>query len=139
MLQRVGLRGRVILIFTIGAVIGSLVLVVSVFTISRGYLVGQRERWAERHAAAQADYVRDRLVRADTSDQESIVDVLDRHAAGTVLLLDRRGEWLASEAGILILDHPTRGIDVGAKDEIYRRIRDLAKAGLSIIVMCDTL
>lgn len=100
MLRRVGLRGRVILIFTIGAVLGSLVLVVSVFTISRGYLVEQRERWAERHATAQADYVRDRLVRADTSDQEPIVDVLDRHAAGTVLLLDRRGDWLSSEADI---------------------------------------
>jgi ribose transport system ATP-binding protein len=48
-------------------------------------------------------------------------------------------KWLAAEAGILLLDHPTRGIDVGAKDEIYRRIRELAAAGLSIIVMCDTL
>jgi len=48
-------------------------------------------------------------------------------------------KWLAAEAGILVLDHPTRGIDVGAKDEIYRRIRELAAAGLSIIVMCDTL
>lgn len=88
------------LIFTIGAVLGSLVLVVSVFTISRGYLVEQRERWAERHAAAQADYVRDRLARADISDQESIVDVLDRHAAGVVLLLYRRGDWMSSEADI---------------------------------------
>jgi ribose transport system ATP-binding protein len=48
-------------------------------------------------------------------------------------------KWLAAEAGILVLDHPTRGIDVGAKDEIYRRIRELSAAGLSIIVMCDTL
>ena len=48
-------------------------------------------------------------------------------------------KWLAAAVGILILDHPTRGIDVGAKDEIYRRIRDLAAAGLSIILMCDTL
>ena len=48
-------------------------------------------------------------------------------------------KWLAAEAGILVLDHPTRGIDVGAKDEIYRRIRELAAAGLSIIIMCDTL
>ncbi len=48
-------------------------------------------------------------------------------------------KWLAAEAAILVLDHPTRGIDVGAKDEIYRRIRALAAAGLSIIIMCDTL
>jgi ribose transport system ATP-binding protein len=48
-------------------------------------------------------------------------------------------KWLAAQAQILILDHPTRGIDVGAKDEIYRRIRELAAAGLSLIIMCDTL
>ena len=48
-------------------------------------------------------------------------------------------KWLAAQARILVLDHPTRGIDVGAKDEIYRRIRELAAAGLSLIVMCDTL
>jgi len=39
----------------------------------------------------------------------------------------------------LILDHPTRGIDVGAKDDIYHRIRELAKAGKGMIIMCDTL
>jgi ribose transport system ATP-binding protein len=48
-------------------------------------------------------------------------------------------KWLAAKARILILDHPTRGIDVGAKDEIYRRIRELAASGVSLIMMCDTL
>jgi ribose transport system ATP-binding protein len=48
-------------------------------------------------------------------------------------------KWLAAEVRVLILDHPTRGIDVGAKDEIYRRIRELAAAGMSLIIMCDTL
>ena len=48
-------------------------------------------------------------------------------------------KWLAASVRILILDHPTRGIDVGAKDEIYRRIRELAASGVSLIMMCDTL
>ena len=48
-------------------------------------------------------------------------------------------KWLAANVKILILDHPTRGIDVGAKDEIYRRIRELAAAGVSLLMMCDTL
>jgi ribose transport system ATP-binding protein len=48
-------------------------------------------------------------------------------------------KWLAAEVKVLILDHPTRGIDVGAKDEIYARIRALAAAGMSLLVMCDTL
>ncbi len=48
-------------------------------------------------------------------------------------------KWLAAESQFLILDHPTRGIDVGAKDEIYHRIRELAKEGKSLLIMCDTL
>jgi ribose transport system ATP-binding protein len=48
-------------------------------------------------------------------------------------------KWLATDVGLLILDHPTRGIDVGAKEEIYRRIRELAAHGMAIILMSDTL
>jgi len=48
-------------------------------------------------------------------------------------------KWLAAQVRVLILDHPTRGIDVGAKDEIYARIRALATSGMSLLVMCDTL
>jgi len=46
---------------------------------------------------------------------------------------------LASGADILILNHPTRGVDVGAKEEIYSLIRDIAKAGKSVILLGDTL
>ena len=48
-------------------------------------------------------------------------------------------KWLAADVRVLVLDHPTRGIDVGAKDEIYARIRTLAAAGMSLVIMCDTL
>lgn len=42
-------------------------------------------------------------------------------------------KWLATEPELLILDDPTRGIDVGAKDEVYHLIRDLAEQGISIL------
>ncbi len=48
-------------------------------------------------------------------------------------------KWLASDARLLILDHPTRGVDVGAKEEIYHRIRALARDGIAMIIMCDTM
>jgi ribose transport system ATP-binding protein len=48
-------------------------------------------------------------------------------------------KWLSSDVRLLILDHPTRGIDIGAKDEVYRLIRKFSKMGIVMIIMCDTL
>lgn len=48
-------------------------------------------------------------------------------------------KWLSSDVRVLVLDHPTRGVDVGAKDEIYGLIRNLARSGIGMLVMCDTL
>jgi len=48
-------------------------------------------------------------------------------------------KWLSSKIRLLVLDHPTRGVDVGAKEEIYKLIRRLASDGISMIIMCDTL
>ncbi len=49
------------------------------------------------------------------------------------------GKWLAVEPKVLILDEPTRGIDVAAKQEIYRIICDLAKAGLAILMISSEM
>ncbi len=46
-------------------------------------------------------------------------------------------KWLALEPRLLILDQPTRGVDVGAKADIYRIISELASAGLAIILIGD--
>jgi ribose transport system ATP-binding protein len=48
-------------------------------------------------------------------------------------------KWLSSRVRLLILDHPTRGVDVGAKDEIYKLIRRLSREGIGMLIMCDTL
>jgi len=46
-------------------------------------------------------------------------------------------KWLARNPRILILDGPTIGVDVGAKEEIHRTVRDLAKQGLGILFVSD--
>lgn len=43
-------------------------------------------------------------------------------------------KWLARDCNVLILDEPTRGVDVGAKEEIYKLIEDLKKKGVAIII-----
>ena len=46
---------------------------------------------------------------------------------------------LSSDADILILNHPTRGVDVGAKEEIYSLVRDITATGKGMILLGDTL
>ena len=46
---------------------------------------------------------------------------------------------LDSQCPILILDHPTRGVDVGAKSDIYGLVRDITAKGCAVLVMGDTL
>ena len=48
-------------------------------------------------------------------------------------------KWLAVNPKIMIVDEPTRGVDVGAKAEIYQILRDLTKVGTSIIVVSSDL
>lgn len=48
-------------------------------------------------------------------------------------------KWLMSKPKVLILDDPTRGVDVGAKYEIYKLMNDLAEQGISIIMISSEL
>ena len=47
--------------------------------------------------------------------------------------------WLLTEPDILILDEPTRGIDIGAKYEIYSLLVEMAKQGKSILIVCSEM
>jgi ABC-type sugar transport system ATPase subunit len=49
------------------------------------------------------------------------------------------GRWLVTEPKILILDEPTRGIDVGAKAEIYKLIDELSAKGIAVILISSEL
>ncbi len=49
------------------------------------------------------------------------------------------GKWLLTNPEILILDEPTRGIDVGAKAEIHNVISQLAREGVAVIVVSSEL
>jgi len=49
------------------------------------------------------------------------------------------GKWLTADTDIMIFDEPTRGIDVGAKSEIYHLLNELARQGKSIIMISSEL
>ncbi|MBK1865833.1 sugar ABC transporter ATP-binding protein [Taklimakanibacter albus] len=48
-------------------------------------------------------------------------------------------KWRIAGVKVLILDHPTRGIDVGAKEDVYELVRDMTSEGLAVILLGDTL
>ncbi|MBP9643524.1 MAG: ATP-binding cassette domain-containing protein, partial [Budvicia sp.] len=49
------------------------------------------------------------------------------------------GRWLSEEMKVILLDEPTRGIDVGAKHEIYNVIYELAKRGIAVVFASSDL
>lgn len=70
-----------------------------------------------------------------SSGVEQLVNALSGGNQQKVVL----GKWLATNPSVLILDEPTRGIDVGAKAEVHRIISDLAVGGLAIILISSEL
>ena len=49
------------------------------------------------------------------------------------------GKWLNMTTTVLLLDEPTRGVDIGAKSEIYRIVSDLAASGMAIVLVSSEL
>ena len=74
-------------------------------------------------------------MRTKTPSQEQRVANLSGGNQQKVMI----GRWLATDPKILILDEPTRGVDVGAKAEIYEIMNDLTKQGVSIIMISSEL
>lgn len=70
-----------------------------------------------------------------TPSQEQMIGNLSGGNQQKVLI----GRWLATHPKVLILDEPTRGVDVGAKSEIYMIMNELVKQGVSIIMISSEL
>jgi len=80
-----------------------------------------------------ADYV-DKL-KIKVSDTKNLITSLSGGNQQKVVL----SKALSTEPAIVILDNPTQGVDIGAKMEIYRQIIELAKQGLSFVVLSSEI
>ncbi len=75
------------------------------------------------------------MMDTKTPSQEQLIGNLSGGNQQKVMI----GRWLATAPKILILDEPTRGVDVGAKSEIYGIMNELVKKGVSIIMISSEL
>ena len=94
---------------------------------SRGLLDIRKER-----ASARAQL---RALNTVPDDPDRIVRLLSGGNQQKVVL----ARWLLHECRVLLLDEPTRGVDVATKAEIYRIIADLAESGLGVLVVSSEL
>jgi ribose transport system ATP-binding protein len=79
------------------------------------------------------EYIKEMSIKTP-SDNQKVMFLSGGNQQKVVL-----AKWLFTDSNILILDEPTRGIDVGAKFEIFNIIIDLAKKGRSIIILSSEL
>ncbi len=89
------------------------------------------DRGAERGLARRT--IDQLSIRAPSSEQ--IVNKLSGGNQQKIVV----GKWLASKPKLLIMDEPTRGVDVGAKAEIHRLLSELAQQGLAILMISSEL
>lgn len=75
------------------------------------------------------------MLSTKTPSQDQLIGNLSGGNQQKVII----GRWLATNPKILILDEPTRGVDVGAKSEIYAIMNDLVKQGMAIIMISSEL
>ena len=82
---------------------------------------------AEREEVRTADAIHRLAIKTPSAEQE--VQLLSGGNQQKVVL----GRWLATAPKVLLMDEPTRGVDVGAKQEIYRLIEALAADGMGVL------
>ena len=88
----------------------------------------------DRKVAEVAETYKNKLSIATPSIKQRVINLSGGNQQKVVL-----AKWLLVNPRILIVDEPTRGVDVGAKSEIYNILRSLTEAGTSIIVISSDL
>jgi D-xylose transport system ATP-binding protein len=88
---------------------------------------------AKREKAVVADYIKELNIK--TASQSVVVNTLSGGNQQKVVI----SKWLANKPKILILDEPTRGVDVGARFEIYQIMNQLVEKGVCIIMISSDL
>jgi ABC-type sugar transport system ATPase subunit len=97
----------------------------------------EMSRWGVINRAQQAERVKQKVTELDV--RPPLLDRLASHLSGGNQQKLVLAKWLLTRARVLILDEPTRGVDVATKVEIYRIINELAHGGIGILLISSEL
>jgi ribose transport system ATP-binding protein len=86
-----------------------------------------------RERAAAEKYIHDLMIRTPSGEQ-TVRNLSGGNQQKVVL-----AKWLFTESRLLIFDEPTRGIDVGAKSEIYQLMRNLSDEGVGVLMISSDM
>ena len=92
---------------------------------------------SDRKCQEVIDYYKEKLHIKAVADRVELVEAGSLSGGNQQKIV--LGKWLAIKPDVLILDEPTRGVDVNAKFEIYSVINELAKAGIAVIMVSSEL
>lgn len=114
--------------------------VIGDLTVAENIVLGVQAKrgWVRRVASAQQDQIIAQYMASlgiRPNNPNALLSTLSGGNQQKVLL----ARWLATAPQLLILDEPTRGIDVGAKAEIQRLVADLAEKGMGVIFISSEL
>jgi ribose transport system ATP-binding protein len=104
---------------------------ISLASLPRFSRMGRTRDGVERSAAHEAA----RSVDLRPDDPDRVTRTLSGGNQQKVLL----ARWLLRSCRVLILDEPTRGVDVGARSEIYALVRQLAEDGVAVVVVSSDI
>ncbi|MBB5221853.1 ribose transport system ATP-binding protein [Amaricoccus macauensis] len=99
--------------------------------------LGRLSRWGLIDGAEEKRIARDWVTRLKVRTPG--IDALCLNLSGGNQQKVVLAKWLNAKARILILDHPTRGLDVGAKEEVYELVRTVSAEGVAVLLTSDTL
>ena len=91
--------------------------------------------WRDVHKELEAAQDQDKLMNFHAKSFDTYVEYLSGGNQQKVAF----GKWLQTDPQVMLLDEPTKGVDVGAKNEIYQLIDKLTKKGLSILLITSEL
>jgi monosaccharide-transporting ATPase len=114
--------------------------IISDLTVRENIILGvQAERgWLRKVPEKRADELVDQYIKA-LDIRPPNPDVLIRNLSGGNQQKVLLARWLATAPEILVLDEPTRGIDIGAKAEIQKLVADLAQRGMTVVFISAEL